>query len=85
VGSTDKFKDLIRQFVCERLARERGVTETVSDQDSLIELGIIDSMGIVQLLGHLESSLKIKIPDEDIVPDNFDSIESLAAYLDRPR
>ena len=85
MANVGKYQDLIRHFVIENLARERGITSPISDEDSLIEQGIVDSMGIVQLVGHLERTLSIKIPDEDIIPENFDSIVSLAAYIDRMR
>jgi len=83
MANIGKYKDQIRQFVTEKLAREKGIADPISDHDSLIEKGIIDSLGIMLLVGHLEKKLAIKVPDEDIVPENFESIESLAQYLER--
>lgn len=85
MAARSDYTDLIRGFVVQKLARERGDTETITDEESLIERGIVDSLGIVQLVGHLEGTLALKIPDEEIVPENFDSVASIASYIARLR
>jgi acyl carrier protein len=49
--------------------------------DSLIEKGLIDSTGILELIAFLEGTYGIEISDEDIVPENLDSINSLVRFV----
>ncbi len=50
------------------------------DQD-LLSAGILDSLGILQLVSFIDQSFGIQVPDEDVVYDNFKSINSLVDYL----
>ena len=55
----------------------------LSNDDSFLEKGIIDSTGILELVAFLESTYGIKIEDEELVPDNLDSISKLEQFLAR--
>jgi len=55
----------------------------LSDSGSLLELGIIDSTGVLELVGFLEETWKISVEDDDLVPDNLDSIDNLVAFIKR--
>lgn len=50
---------------------------------SLLESGIIDSTGVLELVGLIEQKLGIKMADEEIVPDNLDSIENIVRFIAR--
>ena len=54
-------------------------------QESLLEAGLIDSTGVLELVGYLETNFGIPIDDADIVPENLDSIDSIVAYVERKR
>ena len=54
-----------------------------SDEDSFQERGIVDSTGILELVCHLQERYSIVIADEEIVPDNLDSVSKLARFVDR--
>ncbi len=69
-------RDRITKFVLENLARAKGVTE-LSDTESLVQNGVVDSLGIFQLVAFLEDSFRVRIADEDIVHENFQSIEAI--------
>ncbi len=58
-----------------------GQEATFSDEDSFLEQGIIDSTGILELVHFLEDKYGIKVEDEDLVPDNLDSIARLGRYV----
>ena len=77
-------KELIREFVMEKLARAKKI-DHVDDQDNLIENGTIDSMGIMQLVAYLEGMFAVKVKDEDIVPENFESLDVITSYIERLR
>jgi acyl carrier protein len=49
---------------------------------SFLENGIIDSMNVLELVMFVEENFKIKVDDSEIVPENFDSVGKLAAYVD---
>src|SRR5205823_3050481 len=56
-----------------------------SDDDSLQERGIIDSTGILELVCHLQERYAINIADDELMPDNLDSIAKVARFIDRKR
>lgn len=62
-----------------------GKTNGFKSSDSFLEKGIIDSTGMVELIFHLESTYGIKIEDAELVPDNLDSVERVAAFVQRKR
>ena len=73
-------KEKIRTFILENiLAGSRGAT--LDDNDSFLEKGIIDSTGILELVAFIEDEFKIQVRDEELVPDNFDSVSKLAGYV----
>jgi len=51
------------------------------DDVSFLEEGIVDSMNVLELVMLVEEEFKVTVDDMDIVPDNFDSISRLAAYV----
>ncbi len=55
----------------------------VSDTDSLLEAGVIDSLRMLDIITHLEKMYGIQVDDMDMTPENFDSIEAIAAYVTR--
>lgn len=57
----------------------------LADDTSLLEEGIIDSTGVLELLAFVEREFGIKIPDEEILPENFDGIARIAAFVDAKR
>lgn len=73
-------RNQIRQFI-----QDTFLVDEVGDAQSFLETGIIDSLGIVQLVGFLESGLGVKVGDADLVPENFDSIARIADYVERKR
>ncbi len=69
----------IRAFVIENyLFGEEGKLE---NDDSFLETGIIDSTGVLELVRFLEATFAIKVSDEELIPDNLDSINKIVAFL----
>ena len=66
----------IREFVLDRLAPASGRTD-IGDEADLIDSGIIDSLGIFQLVAFLEERFGIAIGDEEITPENFGSVMAI--------
>jgi acyl carrier protein len=72
-------KDQIREFVLES-ARSKGINELTDDQ-SLMASGIIDSLGIFRMVSFLEDSFRVRISDDDIVPENFQSVNDIESFV----
>jgi acyl carrier protein len=56
---------------------------TYSDDASFLEEGIVDSLGIMDLVLFIEQNFGLSVDDEDLIPDNFDSVNKLARYIQR--
>lgn len=74
--------DNIRNFITTEILHG-SQPKPLDDHEPLIESGIIDSMGIMTLLVYVEEQFSIQIPSGDLVPENFASISSIAALVDR--
>ena len=57
----------------------------LDDQSSLLDLGIIDSTGVLELIGFIEREFGIHVQDDEMVPENLDSIAQVAAYVSRKK
>ena len=55
----------------------------LTDEASLLEHGIIDSTGVLELVSFLEEGYQLKIDDEELIPENLDSIGNLARFVRR--
>ena len=55
--------------------------EKLADSDSLLSKGIIDSTGVLELVGFLEENYQIAVEENELVPDNLDSINNLVNYI----
>ena len=58
---------------------------SLGDEDSLIERGIIDSMGLMHLVMFVEERTGIRIPDSEVTLENFETVASIAQAVDRLR
>lgn len=54
----------------------------LGDDDSLLDLGIVDSTGVLELVGFLEEKYHISIDDQELIPDNLDSVGRLVAFIE---
>jgi acyl carrier protein len=55
----------------------------LKDNDSFLETGILDSTGIMELILFVEETHQLKVTDDEMVPENLDSIDNLVAYIER--
>lgn len=67
-------------FVQDELARGKEVAGLAST-DNLIDSGILDSLGIMKLISFVEERFSVKITDEDLLPENFESIGKIQALV----
>ena len=69
----------IREFILEKfpLARKQHLKDT----DALLETGILDSLGVLDLVSFIEQKFSIGMTDEELMPENFQTIERIAAFV----
>jgi acyl carrier protein len=72
-------KEKIKTFIRESFLFDS--TAKLEDSESLLEKGIIDSTGVLELVLYLEEEFGIKIEDEEIIPENLDSVANIEKLL----
>ncbi len=72
-------KDQIRTFLVQH--GSSAAASRFSDDDSLLDRGIIDSVAMVDLIAFLEKTFGISVSDDDMTPENFDSVSAIARYV----
>jgi len=71
----------IRKFITENfIIDESG---NLRDEESLLEKGIIDSTGVLELVAFIEEHYPIKVEDEELIPENLDSIRNISEFIRR--
>ncbi|MDY0019105.1 MAG: acyl carrier protein [Anaerolineae bacterium] len=73
--------DKIRHYLEERLPSNHKGTQ-LTDNTLLLEQKIIDSIGMLEMVFFIQETFGLEVPDEDISPDHFDTINHLAAYIE---
>ena len=72
----------VRRFISENfLFRDAG--EAVTPDASLLDAGIIDSTGVLELVSFLETTFGIQVHDDEMLPENLDSIRAISHYVSR--
>jgi acyl carrier protein len=85
-GKTDsqQLETAIRDFIATRLLySSEGFN--YADDTPLLREGIIDSLGVVELVEFVQTRFCVKVEQQDVRPDNFDSVSKLAAFVRRKR
>ena len=78
--SPDAIEEEVRQFLRDNFPLSAdGVT--LDREDSLIEVGVIDSTGVLELIGFIEERYEVEIADEEVLPENLDSIASIGRFV----
>lgn len=79
-----ELRDQIHGFVVENFLF--GDLEPLKDDEmSLLDNGIMDSVGVMELVAFLESDIGLSIEDSELVPENLDSIQNLVGFVTRKR
>ena len=69
----------IRKFIMETFLLDEELN--LSEEDSLLERGVIDSTGVLELVAFIEETYQFKIKDEELVPENLDSIKNISQFI----
>jgi acyl carrier protein len=81
MNTPERIEREIRSYIFEHFpaAREQGIR----DDDPLIESGIVDSLGVLDIVAHLESTFDLTITDDELEVEDFESIHALSAFVQR--
>jgi acyl carrier protein len=72
----------IERFILDEIVQGQGV-ESVDAGEDLLAGGIIDSHGLMEVVGFIESRYGIVVADEDLLPENFESLNSIEGFVKR--
>jgi acyl carrier protein len=78
----EELKTQLRSFILDNFLFGDS-SRPFGDGDSLLGRGIIDSTGVLELINYLQDTFQIQVDDNELVPDNLDSIDNLALFLSR--
>jgi acyl carrier protein len=70
-----------KRFILEHFPASRR--RSLDDTDPLLESGVIDSTGVLDLVTFIETEFKVTVDDEELTPENFQSIAKIAAYVEK--
>jgi len=79
----EDIKTAVRQFIIENFLFEED--DNLKDDSSFLEDGIIDSTGVLEMVTFLEETYEIHIEDEEMIPENLDSLEAIGQYITRKK
>ena len=71
-----------RKFVSDNFVLRDG-PDSLKDDDSFLEKGIVDSTGVLELVSFIEETFCIEVKDEELIPDNLDSVNKVTSYVER--
>ena len=80
--SQNNIKFALREYITGSFLPSAGL-DTFNDDDSFMEKGIIDSTGVLELLEFVEERFNIRVEDEEVIPDNLDSLNKLTSFINR--
>ncbi|MCB9059514.1 MAG: acyl carrier protein [Calditrichae bacterium] len=76
-------KDQVKDFFKENFMVE--FDSNFNNDDSFLENGLIDSTGVLELVLFLEETFSIKVEDDDIIPENLDSLQNIEGYINNKK
>lgn len=74
----------LEQFIVSELTQGRGIDSVAPDED-LLASGIVDSHGVMEMVAFLEQRYGVSVTDDDLTPENFQSLSSIEALVARKR
>ena len=80
----NNIKAALRTFIETNFIMGAG-SAPLADGDSFLEHHVLDSTGFLELIAHIEETYAIRVADDEMVPENLDSLDSAAAFVARKR
>ena len=76
--------EIIKSFIIKDILTDATKTN-IGYEDSLIEAGVIDSLGIMKMLAFLSDKFQLTVEDEDVIPENFETINAISTYIEKKK
>ena len=74
-------QDIVVAQIRNFLIRQFPATKNVTNDEPLLNNGLIDSLGILEVVAFIEKKFEIAVADEDLLPENFGSVRSLSNFV----
>ncbi len=75
-------KQEIRKFIIDNFYYGQD-DQSLTDDASFLENGIIDSTGVLELVSFIQEKYRIRVADDELIPENLDSLNNLSAFVSR--
>ena len=75
-------QDILVERIRSFLVRQFPTAKNVSNDDPLLKNGVIDSLGVLEVVTFVEDEFSITVSDEDLLPENFGSVEGIAKFVE---
>ena len=79
-GKVLKMESVVNDYISREIIQDPALLP-LSNETSLLEGGILDSLGLLRLVTFLQEQFKITVGETDLLPENFDSVNTICAYL----
>ena len=80
----DSIRQDVRNFITSNFMFGQG-GDSLTDDQSFLETGVIDSTGVLELISFLEQQFGIAVEDQEVVPANLDSVAQLMSFVQRKK
>ena len=80
--SSDGVRTAIREYIRDRFMIGKTLN-SLKDSDRLLEKGILDSTGVLELVGFIEENFPFSVEDEELLPENLGSVDNIVRYVER--
>jgi len=60
-----------------------ATVDRLKPDESLLDSGVVDSAVMIDLIAYLESTFGVQVPDEDMMPENFETLRAITDYVER--
>ena len=77
----DRLQSEIREFILTQFPVAKK--KKIKDDDVLLESGIIDSLGVMEIVNYIAERYELDIDDDDLVPENFNSVQAIAEFVNQ--
>jgi acyl carrier protein len=81
-ASEAEVRAIIKEFLLQNFLLGKGTVQ-IKDSESFLESGIVDSTGVLEFVNFLQETWSINVEDEELLPDNFDSVDNLTGFVTR--
>ena len=72
--------EILKRFIIDEIATELDLND-LDESQSLLETGILDSLGILKLVAFIEAEFLVKIEDEELIPENFETLSEISRMI----